>query len=216
MPRVVPRCSTRAHDRHRSSNAQTEHPADPLQPIRLPVWATTMIRSGRTCCLTLSSWCQWRSPDSFRRPTVGQRVPGLSLRRISCAGCLPKLCLQRIVLALLEAGIDTSREIASTGSPRRAQDDFFLPSGRPPFHFGGRAGDASSRYALLPLPPAQPRRHSNSSACATAFPNTRSTPKSCPEKSGGGFKKDSFVCCPQVLDAIDLQLITIHVKSQPT
>src|SRR5260370_5340837 len=46
-----------------------------------------------------------------------------------------------------------------------------------------RRGRFQSRYALLPPPPAQPRPSSTSSACSTPFPETRFTPKSCPEKS---------------------------------
>jgi hypothetical protein len=70
-------------------------------------------------------------------------------------GCLAKLCLQPIVLGLLEGGTNTGqgtlapffepvyrhRNFARNGVQRlaaqQAQDDLFVPICRPPFHFGG-------------------------------------------------------------------------------
>ena len=52
-----------------------------------------------------------------------------------------------------------------------------------------RRGRFQSRYALLPPPPAQPQRHSISSASSTPFPDTGFTPNSCPEKS------EAVHCC---------------------
>ena len=51
-------------------------------------------------------------------------------------------------------GTDNSREMACTGSPRNsAQGDCLLPVRRPPLHFGGRAGGASSRATRSFHPP---------------------------------------------------------------
>ena len=182
VPRVAPHCSTRAPERHRSSNAEIRAPADSLQPIRLAGAA--------------------RSSGSFRRPPVDQRVSGLPFlaqqfvfhdQLANAPGRLTKPGLQRIVLALLQASIDTGQGTLApffepvyryrnfarngiSGSPRKSRkttcssDWPTTVSLRRP-----RRGRFQSRYALLPPPPAQPWRSSTSSACSTPFPETRFT-----------------------------------------
>jgi hypothetical protein len=103
--------------------------------------------------------------------------------------------------------------MASTGSPRnkRKTISFFRVADHR-LNFGGRAGAASSRYALL----AQRRRHSNSFQHVQLRFQTHVLPQIVFRKIWRRFKKDGFICCPEVLHAISHQLIMIHVKSQPT
>src|SRR6266852_2063608 len=66
-----------------------------------------------------------------------------------CAASGPSIDTGQGTLAPFFEPVYRYRNLARNGVHRlaaqQAQDDLFLPIGRPPFHFGGRAGGASSR-----------------------------------------------------------------------